>query len=131
MRPQILAEAENKNCLLYIQNMGLLHQPEFKKRNRRQDERRNSKKPVVHIGDGCIIGANSVVASNIPPYSVVVGNPAKVIRKRFDDEMIELLEKLQWWNKPINQIQKLIPLLSDSNLNYVKEEIKHILKSNE
>lgn len=87
--------------------------------------------PGVHIGDGCIIGANSVVASNIPPYSVVAGNPAKVIRKRFDDEMIELLEKLQWWNKSINQIQKLIPLLSDSDLNYVKEEIKHILKGNE
>ncbi len=87
--------------------------------------------PGVHIGDGCIIGANSVVASNIPPYSIAVGNPARVIRKRFDDEMIDLLEKLQWWNKSISQIQKLIPLLSDSDLNYVKEEIKHILKSNE
>ena len=47
--------------------------------------------PGVHVGDGCIIGANSVVASDIPPYSVVVGNPARIIRKRFDDEMIGLL----------------------------------------
>ena len=83
--------------------------------------------PGVHIGDGCIIGANSVVGSDIPPYSVVVGNPARIIRKRFDDEMIELLEKLQWWNKTTNQIQKLIPILSSSDINYVKEELKLIV----
>lgn len=45
--------------------------------------------------------------------------------------MIELLEKLQWWNKTINQIQKLIPLLSNSDINYVKEEIKCILDGDE
>ena len=83
--------------------------------------------PGVHVGDGCIIGANAVVASDIPSHSVVVGNPARVIRKRFDDEMIELLEKLQWWNKTTNQIQKIIPLLSNGDISYVKEEIKHIL----
>lgn len=83
--------------------------------------------PGVHIGDGCIIGANSVVGSDIPPYSVVVGNPAKVIRKRFDDEMIELLEKLEWWNKSEKQIQKLIPILSNGDIKYVKEEIKCII----
>ena len=74
-----------------------------------------------------IFGANAVVASDIPPYSVVVGNPAKVIRKRFDDEMIGLLEKLEWWNLPINKIQKIIPLLSNSDIGYVKEEIKHYI----
>ena len=83
--------------------------------------------PGVHVGDGCIIGANAVVASDIPPYSVVVGNPARVIRKRFDDEMIALLEKLQWWNKTPNQIQKIIPLLSNSDIPYVKEELKRLL----
>ena len=84
--------------------------------------------PGVHVGDGCIIGANAVVASDIPPYSVVVGNPAKVIRKRFDNEMIELLEKLQWWNKAEKQIQKIIPILSSSDINHVKEQIKEFLK---
>ena len=84
--------------------------------------------PGVHVGNGCIIGANSVVGSDIPPYSVVVGNPAKVIRKRFDDEMIELLEKLQWWNLSEKQIQKMIPILSNSDINYVKEQIKEFLK---
>lgn len=86
--------------------------------------------PGVHVGDGCIIGANAVVASDIPPYSVAVGNPAKVIRKRFDDEMIELLEKLEWWNLSISKIQKIIPLLSNSDIKYVKEEIKRIINGN-
>ena len=62
---------------------------------------------------------------------MVVGNPAKVIRKRFDDEMIELLEKLEWWNKTPNQIQKLISLLSSGDLNRVKEEVKSILNAEE
>lgn len=83
--------------------------------------------PGVHVGDGCIIGANTVVASDIPPYSIVVGNPGRVIRKRFDDEMIELLEKLQWWNKTSNQIQMLIPLLSNEDIGFVKKQIKYIL----
>ena len=84
--------------------------------------------PGVHVGDGCIIGANSVVGSDIPPYSVVVGNPAKVIRKRFDDETIELLEKLEWWNKSEKQIQKLVPILSNGDIDYVKKELKAILQ---
>ena len=83
--------------------------------------------PGVHVGDGCIIGANSVVASDIPPYSIVVGNPARVIRKRFDDEMVELLEKLQWWNLNESKIQKIIPLLSSSDIDFVKKEIKRFL----
>ena len=87
--------------------------------------------PGVHVGDGCIIGANAVVASNIPAYCVVVGNPAKIIKKRFDDEMIELLEKLKWWDRTPNEIQKIIPLLANSNLSYVKEELKLILNKND
>ena len=87
--------------------------------------------PGVRVGDGCIIGANTVVASDIPPYSIVVGNPARIIRKRFDDETIELLEKLEWWNKTEKQIQKIIPLLSNSDINFVKEEIKCLLNGDE
>ena len=83
--------------------------------------------PGVHVGDGCIIGANSVVGSDISPYSIVVGNPAKIIRKRFDDEMIDLLEKLQWWNRTEKQIQKLIPILSNGDIDFVKEQIKKFL----
>lgn len=79
--------------------------------------------PGVHIGDGAIIGTNSVVGSDIPPYAIAVGNPAKIIRKRFDDALIDLMEKLQWWNRPIEEINALIPLLSCSDLEKVKNDI--------
>ena len=52
--------------------------------------------PGVNIGDGAIIGANSVVGSNISPYTIVAGNPAKVIRKRFDEELIDLMLCFKW-----------------------------------
>jgi virginiamycin A acetyltransferase len=81
--------------------------------------------PGVHIGDGAIIGLNSVVGSNVEPYTIVAGNPAKPIRKRFDDELIGLLEAFKWWDKPVYEIQTLIPLLSDSNLELVKRELKN------
>lgn len=84
--------------------------------------------PGVNIGDGAIIGANSVVGRNVSPYTVVVGNPAKEIRKRFDDELIEMLLKLKWWDKSIEEIDGLIPLLTNSNLEKVKAEIKFLLE---
>lgn len=84
--------------------------------------------PGVHIGDGAIIGLNSVVARDVPPYTIVAGNPAKIIRKRFDDELIDLLLKLKWWDKSIEEIDALIPLLSCSDLNKVKQEIKKSIK---
>ena len=83
--------------------------------------------PGVHIGDGAIIGANSVVGSDIAPYTIVVGNPAKPIRKRFDDELIEIMEKLKWWDKSIEEINNLIPLLTSSNLEKVKEELSKLV----
>ena len=80
--------------------------------------------PGVHIGDGAIIGANAVVASNIPAYSIAVGNSARVVKKRFDDEMIELLEEFRWWDKDIEEINELIPILSCSDMTKVKAELK-------
>ncbi|WP_300702133.1 DapH/DapD/GlmU-related protein [Bacteroides sp.] len=83
--------------------------------------------PGVTIGDGTIIGANSVVAKNVDPYTIVAGNPAKPIRKRFDDELIEMMLKFKWWNKEIDEINALIPLLSDNDINRVKQVIKELL----
>ena len=83
--------------------------------------------PGVHVGDGAIIGANSIVGSDIEPYTIVAGNPAKPIRKRFDDELISLLLEWKWWDKSIDEINNLIPILTNSNLEYVKNTIKEIL----
>ena len=80
--------------------------------------------PGVHIGDGAIIGANSVVGSDVEPYTIVVGNPAKPLRKRFDAELIELLLRFKWWDKSIDEINELIPFLTCSELDKVKDEIK-------
>ena len=84
--------------------------------------------PGVHIGDGAIIGANSVVGSDVPPYTKVVGNPARAIQKRFDDELIELLLRFKWWDRSIDEINRLIPILTCSDLDKVKAEIKKAIR---
>lgn len=80
--------------------------------------------PGVHVGDGAIIGANSVVGSDVAPYTIVVGNPAKVLRKRFDEELIDLMLQFRWWDKSIEEIDGLIPVLTNNDLEAVKTEIK-------
>lgn len=83
--------------------------------------------PGVHIGNGAIIGTNATVASDIPPYSIAVGNPARVIRRRFDEETIELLERLAWWNRPIKEIDTLMPLLTLTDTEEMKKAIREYL----
>ena len=80
--------------------------------------------PGVHIGDGAIIGANSVVGSDVKPYTIVAGNPAKILRKRFDEELIDLLLRFKWWDKGVNEINSLIPILTCSDLAKVRKELK-------
>lgn len=60
----------------------------------------------VNIGDGAVIGMGSVITKDVEPYSVVVGVPAKTIKKRFSDKEIEQLLKLKWWDKPLEWIEK-------------------------
>ena len=83
--------------------------------------------PGVHIGDGAIIGANATVASDVAPYTIVAGNPARIIRKRFDDELIGLLERFRWWDKTIVEINALIPLLTSGDLAMVRKALKRHL----
>jgi virginiamycin A acetyltransferase len=85
--------------------------------------------PGVHIESGSIVGANSVVGSNIEAYSVAVGNPARIIRKRFDDELIEIMLSLRWWDRSVEEIDKLIPLLTNHNLTFVKKKLKEFMTS--
>ena len=63
----------------------------------------NPDKPLV-IGDGAVIASDSVVVKNVPPYAIVGGNPARVIKYRFDEKIIESLLKIQWWNWDIDKI---------------------------
>ena len=76
--------------------------------------------PGVHVGDGAIIGASSVVAGDVPPYTIVAGNPAKQIRKRFDDELIDYLLKLKWWDWNSDKIFKNMGALCSGDLNRIK-----------
>ena len=67
----------------------------------------------VRIGNGAVIGAGAIVAKDVPPYAVVVGNPARVIKYRFDEETIRALQEIKWWNWPEEKIKANLPLLKD------------------
>ena len=76
--------------------------------------------PGVEIGSGAIIGANSVVASDIPPYTIAVGNPCRVIKDRFDLRTKTLLLKIAWWDWDIEKIQKNISTLLSGDIEKLK-----------
>lgn len=72
--------------------------------------------PGVNIGNGAIISSRSVVTSDVPAYTVVGGNPAKVIKQRFPDETIAALEKLAWWDWPVEKITRNITRIMSSDI---------------
>lgn len=78
--------------------------------------------PGVHIGDGAIIAANAVVASDVPPYCVAGGNPCRVIRRRFDQALTAYLLDLKWWDWPAEKIFRNLEALCSGDL----ERIRHI-----
>ena len=84
--------------------------------------------PGVKIGDGAIIAAGSVVAKYVEPYHVVGGNPARFLKKRFDDELIALLLEWKWWDLPPEELVKALPLLCDPDLESVKAHLKAAAK---
>lgn len=73
--------------------------------------------PAVSIGDGVIIASRSVITKDIPPYTIVAGNPAKIIRKRFDEQTISKLLEIKWWDWPIEEITNNINSIVDSDIN--------------
>ena len=70
----------------------------------------------VTIGDGAIIGAASLVTRDIPPYTIAAGHPAKPIRKRFEEPVIQALLAIRWWDWPLEKIKEAQPLLMSGNL---------------
>lgn len=70
----------------------------------------------VTIGNGAIIATRAVVVKDVPAYSIVAGNPAKVVKMRFDDKTIETLEKLAWWDWEIEKITRNVKALCHLDL---------------
>lgn len=70
----------------------------------------------VNIGNGAVIGACSVITKDVPPYAIVVGNTSRVVRYRFNKEIIDKLQKIAWWDWPIEKIKKSFPLMLTSNI---------------
>ena len=61
----------------------------------------------INIGNGAVIGAGSIVTKNVPDYAVVGGNPAKIIKYRFHENIIERLMETKWWNLPLEELSKV------------------------
>lgn len=70
----------------------------------------------VTIGDGAVVGAFSVVSRDVRPYAIVVGNPAREVRRRFSDEQVDKLLRIQWWNWSAEVVAERIPFLSSDRI---------------
>ncbi|MCP5362976.1 MAG: CatB-related O-acetyltransferase [Rickettsiaceae bacterium] len=72
--------------------------------------------PGIKIGHGAIIGTNTLVTKDVAPYTIVGGNPGKLIRNRFDQQTIDFLLELAWWDWPIERITKHVKDIASGNL---------------
>lgn len=76
----------------------------------------------VTIGNGAVVGTKAVVTKDVPAYAIVAGNPARIIKYRFDNDTISKLEQIQWWNWPIEKINNEVRNICDSDIdNFIKK----------
>lgn len=70
----------------------------------------------ITVGDGAVIGADSVISRNVEDYEIVAGNPARHIRYRFSEEQVDALKRIRWWDWPIDKIKRFVPLLESPDI---------------
>ena len=70
----------------------------------------------ITLGNGCVVGAGSVVTKSVPPYAVVAGNPARIVKYRFDQATIEKLLQMKWWDWPVKKIQEKLPEMMQAEI---------------
>ena len=89
--------------------------------------RRSVIMPGVKIGDGAIIAARSVVAKDVPAYTVAGGNPVRVLKQRFPEDLVQLLLAWRWWDLPPAELAEAVPLLCDPDLDAVRTDLRRRL----
>jgi virginiamycin A acetyltransferase len=77
--------------------------------------------PGVQIGNGAIVGARAVVSSVVPPYAVVGGNPARVLRMRFPPAIIEALQQIAWWNWPVDKVTRNLAAIMGADIEALRQ----------
>jgi chloramphenicol O-acetyltransferase type B len=86
----------------------------------------------VTIGDGAVVATGSIVTKDVPPYAIVGGNPAKVIKYRHTEEQIAALLEIKWWDWPEDEIRKAVPYLAsedvDAFIEYARDQGRYIDK---
>lgn len=79
--------------------------------------------PGVKVGDGAIIATNSTVVKDVEPYTIVGGNPAQPVRKRFSEEQIDVLLELKWWDWDIEKITRSVQILTGNDVDALRKMI--------
>lgn len=84
--------------------------------------------PGVTIGDGAVIGTRSLVTRDVEPYAIVGGNPARVIRKRFNEAVIRVLLEMEWWAWSDEQLRDAMPILTSGDVEALHQHWQNVIR---